>query len=85
MAHIATVKRGIKVVELTVKVKATRINENGTFSGFEVVSASGPNKTFKVVAPPQGGGAIYLKVESLDNITISEGIAPEKTEKKKLF
>jgi hypothetical protein len=70
--HTPTRKRVITPVVLTVKVQATRINENGTFSGLTVLSASGPNDTFKASIPPQGGGSIYLKVESLKGVTIRE-------------
>jgi hypothetical protein len=86
MAQTTTVKRRIGATTLTIKVTANRINENGTFSSFEVVSATGPNKTFRMVAPPQGGGAIYLKVDSLEGIKIlSDDVTSVTTEKKKLF
>lgn len=86
MANQATLKRAIKPVTLTLTVEARRVNENGTFSGFEVKSAKGPNGTFKVVSPPQSGGAIYLKVTSLDGITIlSDDGAAAPTGKVKLF
>lgn len=87
MQHTTTIKRRIRPVTLTVTVTASRINENGTFSGFEVVSAKGPNKTFKMSAPPQGGGSIYLKVESLEGLQMmEEGSDPTPTTpKKKLF
>jgi hypothetical protein len=39
-----------------------------------------------MVAPPQGGGAIYLKVDSLEGIKIlSDDVTSVTTEKKKLF
>jgi hypothetical protein len=86
MAQTTTVKRRIGATTLTIKVTAGRINENGTFSSFEVVSVSGPNKTFRMVSPPQGGGAIYLKVDSLEGIKIlSDDVTSVTTEKKKLF
>ena len=85
MTTKATRKRSIVPVKLTVQVEAKKINENGTFSSFEVVSVKGPNSTAKAVCPPQGGGSIYIKVESLDGLEIltdnSESAAP----KKKLF
>lgn len=64
------IKRSIKPVTLTVVLKAGRINENGTFLGFEVVSLKGPNDTFKASFPPKGGGSIYLKVDTLEGITV---------------
>lgn len=65
-----TIKKSIKPVTITVTLTASRINENGTFSGFEIVKATGPNKTFKVSIPPQGGGSIYLKVLDMENLTV---------------
>lgn len=85
MANQVTIKRNISTVEITLKVKASKINENGTFSSFEVVQVTGPNKAMKAVAPPQGGGAIYIKTESLDGIKILDDAAKVNTEKKKLF
>lgn len=87
MAQTTTVKRRIGATTLTIKVTANRVNENGTFSSFEVISVSGPNKTFRMVAPPQGGGAIYLKVDSLDGIKIlqADDVTSVTPEKKKLF
>jgi hypothetical protein len=85
MQHTTTIKRRIKATTLTVVVKATRVNENGTFSGFEVVSVKGPNKTFKVSAPPQGGGSLYLKVESLEGLEVIADDVTVTSDKKKLF
>ena len=65
-----TLKKSIKPVTITVTLQASRINENGTFSGFVVQSVKGPNKTAKVAIPPMGGGAIYLKVESLEGVEV---------------
>lgn len=81
-----TVKRSIAPVKLTVTVTATRINENGTFSGLVVEEVRGPNDTFKAVCPPQGGGAMYLKVESLKGLTVlKDGQTVMKADKVKLF
>lgn len=80
-----TIKRSIAPVKLTVTVTATRINENGTFSGLVVEKVSGPNDTFKAVTPPQGGGSIYLKVENLDGIRILKDAEPAPKFKAKLF
>lgn len=65
-----TIKRRIKPVTIHLVIDASRINENGTFSSFEVKSIKGPNKGIKAVAPPMGGGAIYLKVDSLEGIEV---------------
>lgn len=66
----ATIKRRIAPVTFTITVVAERVNENGTFSTFTVQSVKGPNKTAKIVAPPMAGGAIYIKVESLEGIRV---------------
>lgn len=86
MAQEATLKRAIKPVTLTIVVEARKVSEKGTFSSFEVKSVKGPNGTFKAVSPPQSGGAIYLKVTSLEGLTIlTDGDNPAATGKVKLF
>ena len=81
----ATRKKSIVPVTLTLTVTATKVNENGTFSSFSIDSVKGPNKTATAVAPPQGGGSIYLKVSSMEGLDIlaedEKGNAP----KPKLF
>jgi hypothetical protein len=71
----ATVKKAIKPVTFTVTLVAKKVNENGTFSAFEVQSVKGSvkNNTFRVVAPPQAGGALYIKCDSLDGLEMIEG------------
>lgn len=83
-----TVKKAIKPVTINLTLTASRINENGTFSGFVVQKITGPNKTIKAAMPPMGGGSIYLKVESLEDIVVldnAEGTSPTATAKVKLF
>ncbi len=83
-----TVKRAIKPVTITLTLTASRVNENGTFSGFTVQKITGPNKTTKAAMPPMGGGSIYLKVESLEGIEVlaaAEAASPTATAKVKLF
>lgn len=65
-----TIKRNVKPVTFTIVVEAKKVNENGTFSSFEFKSVKGPNKTAKAVSPLMAGGAIYLKVDSLEGITV---------------
>ena len=83
----ATVKKSIKPVTFTIKVTAKKVNENGTFSGLEIqgISGSVKNGTFRVVAPPQAGGALYIKCETLEGMEVlQEGTATNAT-KQKLF
>lgn len=70
-----TLKRTIKPVTLTVSVEARRVNENGTFSAFTVKTVKGPNSTATAVSPPQAGGALYLKVASLEGIEFDDDAA----------
>jgi hypothetical protein len=83
----ATVKKSIKPVTFTITVVAKKVNENGTFSAFEVQSVKGnvKNNTFKVVAPPQAGGALYIKCETLDGLELMTEGAVANTPKAKLF
>lgn len=87
MATQATIKRSIKAITFTIEVTATKVNENGTFSGITAKVLSQPKGcAFMTSVPPMAGGAIYLKTQSLDGITILEGAeAKVPTEKKKLF
>lgn len=85
----ATIKRSIKPITITLTVVANRVNENGTFSGFEIKDVKGiRNSTLKAVAPPMGGGSIYLKVATLDGVEVlkdnDDGSSTTK-EKVKLF
>jgi hypothetical protein len=82
-----TIKRRIRPVTLTVQVKANKVNENGTFSGFEIISAKGPNKSFRVSAPFQGGGSLYLKVDSLEGLEMlsDDSTTASAAPKQKLF
>ena len=68
----ATLKKSIKPVSFTIKVTAKKVNENGTFSGLEIqgISGSVKNGTFRVVAPPQAGGAMYIKCDTLDGLEL---------------
>ena len=75
----ATVKKSIKPVTFTLTVVAKKVNENGTFSAFEIqgVKSNVKNSTFRVVAPPQAGGALYIKCDTLDGLElVTEGATP---------
>jgi hypothetical protein len=83
----ATVKKSIKPVTFTITVVAKKVNENGTFSAFEVqsVKSNVKNNTFRVVAPPQAGGALYLKCDTLDGLELVLEGAVSNAPKAKLF
>ena len=81
----ATRKKSIAPVTLTLTVTATKINENGTFSSFTIDSVKGPNKTATAVAPPQGGGSVYLKVSSMEGLDVLADGEKDNTPKPKLF
>jgi hypothetical protein len=80
-----TVKRSIKPVTFTIVVEAKKVNENGTFSSFEFKSVKGPNKSAKAVSPIMAGGAIYLKVDTLEGITVLTESDAATATKTKLF
>jgi hypothetical protein len=83
----ATVKKSIKPVTFTITVTAKKVNENGTFSNLEIQGVKGnvKNSTFRVVAPPQAGGAMYIKCDSLEGLELlTEAMAATGT-KAKLF
>jgi hypothetical protein len=90
MADIkATIKKSIKPVSFTIQVTARKVNENGTFSSLEITSITSPTKngTLRAVAPPQAGGAIYLKCDTLDGLEILQDKQPDglSMSKAKLF
>jgi hypothetical protein len=83
----ATVKKSIKPVTFTITVVAKKVNENGTFSAFEVqgVKSTAKNSTFRVVAPPQAGGALYIKCDTLDGLELMAEGTVSNAPKAKLF
>lgn len=83
----ATVKKSIKPVTFTLTVVAKKVNENGTFSAFEIqgVKSNVKNSTFRVVAPPQAGGALYIKCDTLDGLELVLDGATPTGPKAKLF
>jgi len=83
----STVKKSIKPVTFTITVVAKKVNENGTFSAFELqgVKSSVKNSTFRVVAPPQAGGALYIKCDTLEGLELVLESAVSNTPKAKLF
>jgi hypothetical protein len=53
-------KRDIAPFTVTLTLEATRINEGGTLLGYTVKKI---NKGLKMSAPPQAGGAIYIRLD----------------------
>jgi hypothetical protein len=66
-AYTPKLKKSINPITLTITLEATRINESGTLLGFTVTKMP---KGFKLSAPPQGGGALYIRLE--DGVTLQE-------------
>ena len=88
MAVAALLKKSIKPVTFYLEVTATKVNENGTFSGLTVqkVTSSIKNETIRASIPPQAGGAMYLKCDDLKGLEFVENSLTGGTvEKKKLF
>lgn len=87
--YTATVKRNITPIEITLTITVNRVNENGTFSGNKFVSAKAKGVNLDGLAvscPPQGGGAMYVKVAGLSGLEfLGDGETAATAEKKKLF
>jgi len=71
MEKKATLKKAIKPVKLVVTVTASRVNENGTFSGIQIESVKGLDGLY-AVSPPLSGGGIFFKVDTLEALTVLE-------------
>lgn len=85
MDNKSTLKRAIAPAKVTIVVTATKVNENGTLLGWQIEKVSGP-KTVKAVSHPASGGAIWVKVETLDGLTVlGDPSETPATPKKKLF
>lgn len=87
MAYETLRKRAIKPIKVVVEFEVHQINENGTFCRFNVVKAVTSNKDagLDVVAPPKGGGSIYLKALNPDAIVYVDGPDTAKPAPKKFF
>ena len=83
----ATVKKSIKPVSFTITLVAKKVNENGTFSAFEIqgIKSNAKNGTFRVVAPPQAGGAMYIKCDTLEGLELVTDATSAPAAKVKLF
>lgn len=82
-----TLKKSIKPVQFTITLTAHKVNENGTFSSFEIqgVKSNVKNNTFRVVAPPQGGGSLYIKCDTLEGLELLTEALASAGVKAKLF
>ncbi len=85
---VAARKVSITPITFVIEVVAERISEKGTFSALKVTSVKSSVKELvghlKVSAPPQGGGAMYIKTDSLTGIKILKN-SEIKTSGTKLF
>lgn len=81
-----TVKRSFRPVEVIIRCTASKVNENGTLSGFDNFEVSGINSTIEAKSHQQSGGAIWVTLTDLKGLKWTEGpTGGEKPEKKKLF
>ena len=83
---VKLLKKRISPVTITITVAFDKVNENGTLSGAIVSKVTGLKGAF-VVAPVQGGGSLYCKVETLDGIKVLADMDEQATApvKRKLF
>jgi len=65
-----TVKRAIDPIKVTITVICKRVNENGTLSGLEDITASAKGVQVAAKSSNQSGGAIWLSVDSLKGLRV---------------
>ena len=70
-----TVKRAIDPVKVTITVVCKRVNENGTLSGLEDITASAKGVQVAAKSSNQSGGAIWLSVDSLKGLRVHKASA----------
>ena len=82
-----TPKKRISPVKITMEVIATKVNENGTLSGFETIKAKASGTDIYAVSHNASGGSIWLKTTTLDGLEVLSDVGPAGTarEKVKLF
>lgn len=91
MSNEASRKVRIAPVTFVIEVTADKVSEKGTFSGLSIKSVKSSVKELqgqlRVAAPVQGGGAMYLKTESLKGLDVQGevGATPTKAATVKLF
>lgn len=87
---VAARKVNIQPITFVIEVTAERVSEKGTFSGIKVASIKSSVKDLaghlKVSVPPQGGGAMYLRTDSLKGVKVTgETETKAKAKEVKLF
>lgn len=87
---VAARKVAIAPITFVIEVTAERVSEKGTFSGLKVTSVKSSVKDLaghlKVSVPPAGGGAMYLRSDSLKGVKVlGEVSAKTPTPTVKLF
>jgi len=82
-----TTKRAISPVAINISLVATRVNENGTLSGFEQIVTTGPKGTAPTAkSSNQSGGAIWVSVDTLKGLKVMADTTDKATgPKTKLF
>ena len=76
----------VEPITITIVIKAHRINEEGTFLKWETVKVSTSGKCgAKVVAPPQGGGALYIRALSTEGLAYAKDEDAAKPAGQKFF
>jgi len=88
MANEAAKKVRIAPVTFVIEVTADKVSERGTFSGLTIKSIKSNVKELqsflRVAAPVQGGGAMYIKTEAVEGLSIQGEVgtaAPKKAVK----
>lgn len=85
---VAARKVNIAPITFVIEVTAERVSEKGTFSGLKVSSIKSTVKDLaghlKVSCPPQGGGSMYIRTDSMKGVKVL-GETEAKAEPKKLF
>lgn len=84
--YVKLLKKRIQAIQVTLTVTFDKVNENGTLSGATIVSAKGV-KGVHAVAAEQGGGAIWVKLDTLDGVKVLGDMAnaTKPALKRKLF
>lgn len=86
--YVAAPKVSIAPITFVIEVVAERMSTKGTFSALKVTSVKSSVKELvghlSVSAPPQGGGSMYIKTDSMAGIKVLKR-SEAKTSGTKLF